>query len=87
MKSRALTITTTASKVIDSEPLTRMVYLHVLGNGVIYLGGSDVTSTNGLLTEKAAAPQPLTIPPGEELWAVVAPASSNEELRVLVQGD
>jgi hypothetical protein len=87
VKSRAFTITTTASKVIDSEPLTRLVYLHVLGNGVVYLGGSDVTSTNGLLTEKAAAPQPLTIPTNEELWAVVAPATGNEELRVLVQGD
>jgi len=87
VKSRAYTVTTTASKVIAAEPLTRVVYLHVLGNGVVYLGGSDVTSVNGLLTEKAAAPQPLTIPSGEELWAVVAPATSNEELRVLVQGD
>ena len=87
MKSLAHTVTTTASRVITSEPLTRMVWLHVLGNGVVYVGGSDVTSANGLLTEKAAAPQPLTIPSGEELWAVVAPASANEELRVLVQGD
>ena len=87
MKSLNHTVTTTASKVIAAEPLTRMVWLHVLGNGVVYLGGSDVSSTNGLLTEKAAAPQPLTIPTNEELWAVVAPATSNEELRVLVQGD
>ena len=87
MKSLAHTVTTTASRVITSEPLTRMVWLHVLGNGVVYVGGSDVTSTNGLLTEKAAAPQPLTIPSGEELWAVVAPAAGNEELRILVQGD
>jgi hypothetical protein len=62
-----------------------MVWLHVLGNGVVYVGGSDVTSSNGLLTEKAAAPQALTIPSGEELWAVVD--TSTEELRILVQGD
>ena len=86
MKSRNFTVTSTASEVIAAEPATRLVYLHVLGNGVVYLGGSDVTTTNGLLTEKAAAPQPLTIPPGENLYAVTA-VGVTEELRVLVQGD
>ena len=86
MKSSAYTITSTASRVITAEPLTRLVYLHVLGNGVVYLGGSDVTAANGLLTEKAAAPQPLTIPNGEELWAVTG-VGITEELRILVQGD
>jgi len=66
MKSRNFTVTSTASEVIAAEPSTRQVYLHVLGNGVVYLGGADVTTTNGLLTEKAAAPQPLTIPPRRE---------------------
>ena len=86
MKSLAYTVTSTRSLVIAAEPRTRLVYLHVLGNAVVYLGGSDVTSTNGLLTEKAAAPQPLTIPSGEELYAITA-AGVTEELRVLVQGD
>lgn len=86
MKSTNYTVTSTRSLVISAEPLTRIVYLHVLGNGVVYLGGPDVTSGNGLLTEKAAAPQPLTIPQGEELYAVTA-AGVTEELRILVQGD
>jgi len=86
VKSAAYTITSTPSLVIAAEPLTRLVYLHVLGNGVVYLGGSDVTATNGLLTEKAAAPQPLTIPSGEELYAITG-VGITEELRVLVQGD
>jgi hypothetical protein len=86
MKSRNFTVTSTSSEVIAAEPSTRQVYLHVLGNGVVYIGGADVTTTNGLLTEKAAAPQPLTIPPGENLFAVTA-VGVTEELRVLVQGD
>ena len=86
MKSTAHTVTSTRSLVIAAEPLTRLIYLHVLGNGVVYVGGSDVTAANGLLTEKAAAPQPLTIPSGEELYAITS-TGVTEELRVLVQGD
>lgn len=86
MKSAAYTITSTRSLVIAAEPLTRTVWLHVLGNGVVYVGGDDVTSANGLLTEKAAAPQTLVIPGGETLYAVTA-AGVTEDLRVLVQGD
>jgi len=62
-----------------------LCYFHVFGNGVVYLGGPDVTSANGLLTEKASAPQPITIPAGETLYAITA--SGTEELRVLVPGD
>lgn len=86
MKSTAFTITSTRSLVIAAEPLTRYVLLHVLGNGVVYVGGDDVTSTNGFLTEKAAAPQPITIPAGETLYAITA-TGVTEELRILVQGD
>jgi hypothetical protein len=85
MKSRTFTITTTAQEVIAAEPSTRQVWLHVLGAGTVYIGGSDVTTANGLLTEKNAVPQTLTIPAGEVLWAVVA--SGTDTLRILVQGD
>jgi hypothetical protein len=85
MKSRTFTVTTTAAEVVATEPLTRRVYLHVVGNHDVYLCGSDVTTSNGLPTEKHTAPMELTIPAGETLWAIVA--SSTEQLRILVQGD
>jgi hypothetical protein len=85
MKSRTFTVTTTAAEVIAAEPVTRQVWLHVLGAGTVYIGGEDVTTTNGLLTEKNAVPQALTIPAGEVLWALVA--SGTDTLRILVQGD
>ena len=85
MKSRTFTVTTTAAEVIAAEPSTRQVYLHVVGAGTVYIGGSDLTTANGLLTEKHAVPQTLTIPAGEVLWAVIA--SGTETLRILVQGD
>lgn len=80
MKSTKYTVTTTAQIVVPAKNYNRGVYLHVVGNGIVYLGGSDVTSSTGFLTEKAAAPQPLFIPAGEDVYAIVATAT--EDLRV-----
>ena len=74
-------ITTTASKLVSASTSKRTVYIHVLGNNVVYLGGSNVTSSNGMLTEKTGAPQPIVVPAHEELWAVSA---NTENLRLLM---
>jgi len=84
MISTATTITTTAQKILSKSNSYRTVYIHVIGNGVVYLGGSDVTSTNGLLTEKGAVPLEMVIPSQEELWAITA--SGSENLRILTPG-
>jgi hypothetical protein len=84
MISTTTTITTTAQKILSKSNSYRTVYLHVIGTGVIYLGGSDVSSTNGLLTEKGAVPLELVIPAQEELWAVVG--TGTENLRILTPG-
>jgi len=81
MISQTHSVTTTASLVITSSQSWRTVYIHVLGAGTVYLGGSDVTSSNGLLTEKNAVPQILELPAGEELWAVTG--SGTENLRIM----
>ena len=81
MKSIAKTVTTTAAVIIAADDKHRTVYLHVLGAGTVYLGGSDVTSSNGLLTEKNAVPQTIEVPQNETVWAVVA--SGTENLRIL----
>ena len=74
-------MTTTAQIVVPAKNYNRGVYLHVTGNGIVYVGGSDVLSSSGFLTEKAAAPQPVFIPAGETMYAVTA--SGTEDLRVL----
>ena len=84
MISTATTINTTAQKILSKSNSYRTVYFHVTGAGTVYLGGSDVTSTNGLLTEKNAVPLQLVIPAQEELWAVTA--SGTESLRILTPG-
>ena len=81
MISEKFTVTTTASKVIDADPCWRVVYLHVVGNGIVYLGDSTVTSATGLLTEKNAVPFVLDVPANETVWAVTA--SATEDLRIM----
>lgn len=81
MISSQHTVTTTASQVIAPAESWRTVYLHVVGNGVVYIGGSDVTSSNGMLTEKGAVPFQFILPANQSLYAVVA--LGTEDLRVL----
>jgi hypothetical protein len=81
MNSTAKTVTTTASLVIAADDTHRTVYMHVVGAGTVYLGGENVTSSNGLLTEKHTAPLEIVIPQKQTLWAVVA--SGTENLRIL----
>jgi len=81
MISSQVTVNTTAQRIITKSNAWRTIYLHVLGAGTVYIGGSDVTSTNGLLTEKNAVPLQIEIPAQEELWAVTA--SGTESLRIM----
>ena len=82
MNTTTHTVTSTRSLVIAKDNLTRTVYLHVTGNGVVYIGGSDVTTANGMLTEKHAVPFQFILPANEELYAVTA-AGVTEDLRIL----
>lgn len=69
------TVTTTATLIIDADSTHRTVVLHAIGNGVIYLGGSNVTSSTGFYLDKAAGPVVLQLPPAEKLYAIVTTGS------------
>lgn len=80
MISAAVSVGTTRVKLLDASNSWRTVYIHVVGNEPVYLGGSDVTTVNGLLTEKHTSPVELYIPAEEELWAV---AATTVDVRIL----
>lgn len=82
MNTYAYAVSTTRVKIIASDSINREVYLHTLGAGTVYIGGADVTSANGMLTEKNAVPFAMHLPANEELWAVTA--SGTENVRVMV---
>ena len=50
------------------------------GNAVVYLGGDNVTTTNGMPTEKGAVPFEMFLPSNESLYAVCA---ATENLRLM----
>lgn len=81
MISSKYTVTGTASKIVDADSCWRTVYIHVIGNGIVYLGDSTVTSATGTPTEKGAVPLTLEIPANDTLWAIVA--TGTEDVRVL----
>ena len=81
MNTVAYTVSTTRVLIVPADNINRTCYLHVTGAGTVYIGGDDVTSSNGLLTEKHAVPLEFFLPAGETLYAVTA--SGTETMRVL----
>ena len=80
MISTNVEVGTTRVQLLSPSNSWRTVYIHVIGNTPVYLGGADVTTANGLLTEKHTSPIELYIPAEEELWAV---AASTVEVRLM----
>jgi hypothetical protein len=79
MKSEQLTVGQTAVRILEQENTNRHVYFHDDSSHPVYLGGSDVTTSNGLEIPKDSLLE-LYIPANEELWAV----SSNTEQTVSI---
>jgi len=82
MKSAAVSVTTSPTLLVEKDETNRYVYLHVIGNTIVYLGGSDVSTSNGLNTEKHTTPLEMFLPINEELYGIVA--SATEDVRVLI---
>lgn len=81
MKSAAVTVTTSPTLILEKDDKNRYVYLHVVGNATVYLGDSNVSSANGLNTEKHTSPLEIFLPINERLYGIVA--ADTEEIRVL----
>lgn len=84
MKSAAYSIGTTAVKIVSATDSTQYVYVHIEGNGAIYVGGPTVTTASGLKTEKHTTPIEFFVPRGNELWAI---ATGTQEARVMTEGN
>lgn len=82
MRAVTKSVTSTASKVVDAESVNRQVYVHVIGNNMVYLGNSAITTAAGFPTEKNGVPLAITIPANETLWARTV--SATEDIRILL---
>ena len=79
--STQVTITSTASVIVSASSY-RHIYLHNLGGGAIYLGGSNVTTSNGYKLDNGDKLS-LIIGDVEALYGVAA--SGTHTLAVLAQ--
>jgi hypothetical protein len=69
LKSEQITVGLTAVRILTANNVNRRVYLHDDSSHPVYLGGSDVTTSNGLEVNKNAQIG-LYVPADCELWAV-----------------
>lgn len=77
MISKAITVGTTPTLLVAADDKPRTVFIHVVGNSTVYLGDGNVTTTNGLATEKHTAPLTFFVPTNETIYAIVAADTAN----------
>ena len=73
--STQVTITTTASAIVSASSY-RNIYLHNLGGGAIYIGGSNVTTSNGYKLDNGDKLS-LIIGDREALYAITSSGTHN----------
>jgi len=67
---------TTAVKLVDSSQVAKVIVIHNVGSGAVYINGtSAVSSTTGFYIDKAAGPLQIQIAAGDELWGIAASGS------------
>lgn len=83
MISQNYSITDTRQIVVAADDKNRSIYLQIIGNSTVYLGGSNVTDSNGLPMAKHESFHEIFVPTNETIYAVCA-SGVTESLRVLV---
>ncbi len=81
MISASVTVGTTPTLLVAAGTGTRTIYLHVIGNTTVYLGGATVTTATGTATQKHTTPLPIELRAGQALYGIVV--SATEDVRVL----
>ena len=76
MISEEFTIAQTAVKIISSQNFEQEVYIHNEHGNKVYLGGSDVSSTNGFHLDNDTNIN-IKIPQDNELYAIAASGSGD----------
>ena len=84
MKSEQIAVGLTAVRILTANNVNRRIYFHDDSTHPIYLGGSDVTTSNGLEVNKNDLLE-MFIPADEELWAVSN--NAGQSISILYQTD
>lgn len=87
MISQAFAITDVRQKVVFKDNQNKHIYMQVAGNSTVYVGGADVTDSNGMPVKKHESFHDVLVPLGEELYAVCATGVTETLLLLLPDGD
>lgn len=83
MISQSYSVTDARQVVVAADNQNRTVYVQIIGNSIVYLGGSNVTNSNGIPVAKHEAFHEIHVPLGETIYGVCA-SGVTETLRVLL---
>lgn len=83
MISQSYSVTDARQVVVAADNKNRTVYVQIIGNSTVYLGGSNVTDSNGTPVAKHEAFHEIYVPLGETIYGVCA-SGVTETLRVLL---
>ena len=83
MKAYAVTITDEVTLLVAADDINRPVYMQIIGNSTVYIGGADVTPEQGFPIVKHSAPLQGGLPPKTPLYAICATGVS-EEMRIII---
>ena len=75
MRSLQVSVTTSPTLIVPSWIGWREIMLHNIGNGIIYLGNSTVTTSDGFYVDKAVGVMRVQLPPNETIYGVTATGS------------
>ena len=82
MRGLEVSVTTSPTLIVPAWIGWREIMLHNIGNGIIYLGNSTVTTSTGFYVDKAAGVMRVQLPPNETIYGVTATGS--ETMTVLL---
>lgn len=82
MRGTEVTVTTSPTLVVPAWIGWREIMLHAIGNGIIYLGASNVTTSTGFYVDKAAGVMRVQLPPNETIYGIVS--TGTQPMSVLV---
>lgn len=85
VSSAQISVTSTATLIVNADTDGCRILVHNKTGTVVYLGGSDVTSSNGMGVDSGAGPVEITLPANAKLYGITA--SSSTTVQVLKIGN